>query len=120
MTLSEYQQKAMTTCTRSSRNFTYMMLNFVGELGELASKVAKAIRKEKVQVTQNNLILNSENSLSSDEIRDLKSEVGDCLWQLSGLCSVMGWSLEEIAQGNLGKLQSRQERGVIVGNGDNR
>ena len=32
----------------------------------------------------------------------------------------MGMKLEEIAQMNLDKLTSRQQRGVIDGNGDNR
>ena len=45
MTLNEYQQQAMTTCLPEAENFTYMMLNLVGEVGEFASKVAKAIRK---------------------------------------------------------------------------
>lgn len=47
-------------------------------------------------------------------------EAGDILWQLSGLCSVMGWSLEEVGRRNLQKLADRQKRGVIDGNGDNR
>ena len=47
-------------------------------------------------------------------------EAGDVLWQLAGLCSVMGWDLNEVARMNLDKLASRQQRGVIEGNGDNR
>ena len=47
MTLKEYQLQAMTTCLPESENFTYMMLNLVGEVGEFASKIAKAIRKDK-------------------------------------------------------------------------
>lgn len=47
MTLNEYQDKAMSTCMESCDNFGYMMLNLVGEVGELASKVAKDIRKER-------------------------------------------------------------------------
>ena len=50
---------------------------------------------------------------------NLVAEAGDILWQLSGLCSVMGWPLEDIAQANLDKLASRK-RNVIDGNGDNR
>jgi hypothetical protein len=34
-------------------------------------------------------------------------EAGDILWQLSGLCSVMGWSLEDVAKMNLEKLAKR-------------
>ena len=45
MTLNEYQESAMTTCMPSSENFSYMFLNLVGEVGEFASKVAKAIEK---------------------------------------------------------------------------
>ena len=41
-------------------------------------------------------------------------------WQLMGLFTVMGWDADAIAQRNLAKLRSRAERGVIVGNGDNR
>ena len=46
MELNQYQESAMTTCMPSSENFSYMFLNLVGEVGEFASKVAKAIRKE--------------------------------------------------------------------------
>ncbi len=45
MELNEYQEKAMATCMPSCNNFSYMMLNLIGEVGELASKVAKDIRK---------------------------------------------------------------------------
>ena len=116
--LNDYQRAAMTTCTESSRNFSYMMLNLVGEVGEFASKVAKAIRKEKCTIEGSRLFVDGK--MAEDEIEDLKREAGDCLWQLSGLCTVMGWSLEDVANDNLCKLASRKARGVIVGNGDNR
>ena len=45
LTLNGYQQQAMTTCMSSSGNFSYMLLNLVGEVGEFASKIAKQIRK---------------------------------------------------------------------------
>lgn len=121
MTLNDYQKQAMTTCLEESKNFSYMFLNLVGEVGEFASKVAKHIRKEKAYIDVNHLITECGCScMSEEEIEDLKKEAGDVLWQLSGLCSVMGWSLEDIAQQNLDKLASRKERNVIDGNGDNR
>lgn len=110
----------MTTCMASSENFSYMFLNLVGEVGELASKVAKAIRKEKALIDMNNLITERADAMSDEEVADLRREAGDCLWQLSGLCTVMGWELEEVGQENLDKLSSRQQRHVIDGNGDNR
>ena len=113
MTLEEYQKQAMTTCMASSENFSYMFLNLVGEVGEFASKVAKAIRKNQISVVYNEIV-----GTTDDE--ELQKEAGDILWQLSGLCTVMGWDLEDIAQQNLDKLASRQQRNVIDGSGDNR
>ena len=127
MTLNEYQNKAMTTCMPSSENFTYMFLNLVGEVGEFASKVAKAIRKERVAIgwkettkeaDENNLFPTCSFSEWKEMDEELKKEAGDILWQLSGLCSVMGWSLDDIAQMNLDKLAARKEAGTIDGNGD--
>lgn len=119
MTLNEYQDKAMTTCMPSCNNFSYMFINLIGEVGELASKVAKAIRREEAELTSNHLSEIGPCVYGIDEIGMLK-EAGDILWQLSGLCKVMGWPLEKVAQENLIKLASRKERGKIDGNGDNR
>lgn len=114
MTLKEYQLKAMTTCMPSSDNFSYMALNLVGEVGEFASKVAKHIRKENASINGNHLSGN----LNAVQMQELKAEAGDILWQLSGLCFIMGWDLEYVAQSNLTKLQMRQAIGTIDGNGD--
>lgn len=102
-----------------------MFLNLVGEVGEFSSKVAKVIRKEKAYIgggleNKNHLVLIGKTDESDEFKEELKKEAGDILWQLSGVCSVMGWSLEDIAQMNLDKLSSRQKRNVIDGNGDNR
>lgn len=121
MTLNEYQKQAMTTCMLSCNNFAYMFLNLVGEVGELASKVAKHIRKEKAMIDSNHLITErGVNVLTEQELIDLRKEAGDCLWQLAGLCQVMGWDLEEVAHENLEKLADRKARGVIDSSGDNR
>ena len=122
MTLKEYQEKAMTTKMKSSSNFSYMMLNLVGEVGEFASKVAKSIRKQEIYMDYGDPSyyneVPDERAIQLDS--ELKKEAGDILWQLAGLCDVMGWDLEEIAQMNLDKLASRKNRKVIDGNGDNR
>lgn len=114
LTLNEYQLKAMDTCMASCNNFSYMFLNLVGEVGEFASKVAKAIRKEENCIEYNDLGVTVTNN------EELKKEAGDILWQLSGLCSVMGWTLNDVAVQNLEKLASRKARNVIDGEGDNR
>ena len=110
MEFKEYQEKAMTTCMPSSNNFSYMFLNLVGEVGEFASKVAKHIRKGNAYIIgSSDLYFNDFPELSEQE-RELMKEAGDILWQLSGLCTVMGWSLEDIAQMNLDKLAARKEQ----------
>lgn len=120
ITLPEYQLRAISTCLPTCYNFSYMMLNLVGEVGELASKVAKAIRKGEATTSNGHLRHPSSRSIDDELEEAMKLEAGDVLQQLAGLCSVMGWDLEEIAQMNLDKLASRKQRGVIDGNGDNR
>lgn len=121
MTLNEYQEAAMTTCMESCDNEAYMVLNLVGEVGELTSKMAKAIRKGKAGFDYNHFITEwGQESMTEQEIADMKAEAGDCAWCLAGLCKVMGWTLEEVCQENLAKLASRKERGVVNGNGDHR
>lgn len=107
----------MTTCMASCENFSYMMLNLVGEVGELASKVAKDIRKGEAAIERNHL--NYEDFASLDRKRkEQGQEIGDILWMVAGLAKVYGYSLDEIAQMNLDKLAARKAAGTIVGDGD--
>lgn len=125
MTLNEYQKRAMSTCMDTCDNFAYMMLNLVGEVGEFAGKVAKMIRRGEAVIDtmdaniQSDLYVN-DNCDWDTQKKELMKEAGDILWQLAGLCDVMGWDLEDIAVMNLNKLASRKDRGVICGDGDNR
>lgn len=125
LTMNGYQEAAMKTCMPTCDNFSYMMLNLIGEVGELASKVAKDIRKGNVDIdTGKGYTSELMPSMPFDEwvVRsdEYMAEAGDILWQLSGLCKVMGWGLEDVAKSNLEKLASRKQRGVIDGEGDNR
>lgn len=125
MELNEYQKRAMTTCMSSCDNVSYMLLNLAAEVGEFAGKVAKARRREEIVFSRDgDMWWNTDKTAvaeGAEELNaELKKEAGDILWQLSGLCHVMGWELEDVAQMNLGKLASRQRRGVIDGSGDNR
>ena len=102
----------------SCENFSYMALNLIGEVGEFMGKVAKHIRKGEAFIDDG--VLYFKRGVPVEVVEALQDEGGDIFWQLAGMCQVMGYSLEEIAQRNLAKLRSRAERGVIVGNGDNR
>lgn len=121
MKMNEYQKMAMGTCMETSNNWSYMFLNLVGEVGEFASKVAKHIRKGHYSIMDSNIANgNNIDDLKEPEValEELQKEAGDILWQLSGLCTVMGWSLEEVAKQNLDKLAARKAIGTIDGNGD--
>lgn len=117
MTLNEYQVKAMSTCLPSCENFSYMFLNLVGEVGEFAGKIAKHIRKEHYSVVGDVIARGKYVEDIKDKLaawNDLKSECGDILWQLAGLCEMMGWRLEDVAQQNIDKLAARKEQGTII------
>ena len=121
MELNVYQKKAMETCMPTCNNASYMLLNMVGEVGEFSSKIAKGIRKGKMMITENGLYLDSKQFTkeSLDEMEEsLMAECGDICWQLSGLCTIMGWDLEDVAEYNLKKLAERKKNGTIAGNGD--
>lgn len=117
LSLNEYQRRAMTTCMESCDNHAYMLFGLVGEVGELFSKLAKAIRKDKIAMNNNDFNLQT---LTDQEKHDLKSELADCQWFVAGIAFSMGWDLQDIGESNLAKLADRAKRGVIDGNGDNR
>ena len=120
MELNEYQEKAMSTCLPSCNNFAYMSLGLVSEVGELAGKVAKAVRKEEITLFGNDLYCGKR--ISEDGGKELHKgligELGDVLWFVSGICNVLGLPLEDVADANLAKLAERKKNGTIIGNGD--
>lgn len=127
LTLNDYQEKAMSTCMPSCENISYMLLNLVGEVGEFASKVAKAVRKDQVKIgwweegkeADENDLIPTGSFAEWDELKEeLKKELGDILWQTAGVAYAMNWTLEEVGLGNLDKLAKRKEAGTIVGSGD--
>ena len=127
MKLNEYQEKAMVTNAESSDNDTYSLFGLIAEVGELADKVAKAVRKEIVESNGNDICLGlkgSKNGELTDEYKEyvegMKKELGDVLWFVAHFAQRHDWSLEEVAQLNLDKLADRAKRNVIIGEGDNR
>ena len=114
-------KKAMETCMPTCENISYMLLNLVGEVGEFSSKIAKGIRKGDFIIKENILYYDpkTQTEVSLYKLDEsLMAEAGDILWQLSGLCSIIGWDLEKVAEYNLKKLSERKKNGTIAGNGD--
>jgi NTP pyrophosphatase (non-canonical NTP hydrolase) len=101
MELNEYQKRAMSTCMPSCENISYMLLNLVGEVGEFASKVAKAVRKDQVKIgwweegreADENDLIPTGSFAEWDELKEeLKKELGDILWQTAGVAYAMNWT----------------------------
>jgi NTP pyrophosphatase (non-canonical NTP hydrolase) len=102
MTFDEYQTEAHSFASYGDREI-YPVLALAEEAGEVVGKFAKAIRKG-VDV----------------DIDAIKKELGDVLWNVAEIATILDIDLEEIAIGNIVKLSDREDRGVIVGEGDNR
>lgn len=121
MEINEYQRRAMDTRMDSCANDTYMLFGLMAEVGEIADKIAKWRRKGIARMDMDLMVFNTSNVRDVKEYKtELMKELGDCMWFIAGISEQLGFSLEDVCQTNLAKLKDRQQRGVIVGNGDNR
>ena len=57
---------------------------------------------------------------SAADKQELAHELGDVLWYIAVFAHHLGVPLEDVAQHNVDKLQSRKQRGKLQGSGDNR
>lgn len=87
--------------------YIYAALGLVGEAGEVAEKIKKFVR-------------NNKGHYSSEELEELRKELGDVLWYLAELCTFFKMDLSDVANANIYKLQSRIKRDKICSEGDNR
>lgn len=108
MTFQEYQAHALKTANdKRPLEFYHRVLGLVGESGEIAEKVKKLLRDQN-------------GDLASLDIEDMKKELGDVLWYIATLADFLDIALDDIAETNVAKLASRQQRGALKGSGDNR
>jgi NTP pyrophosphatase (non-canonical NTP hydrolase) len=105
MTLNDYQEKAM-SFRKPEADATYALLQLAGEVGELYSHIAKAIRDGITDHAAHHLLK--------------KKELGDIMWAIAAVAKDHGWELDDVAQTNIDKLTDRQQRGVLRGSGDTR
>lgn len=107
-----YQDAACSTAVfPPSHALTYLSAYLASESGEVSGKIAKAVRDDGALTFAD---------LTEDRIQAIAAELGDVLWGVAVIAANLGIPLEQIADGNLAKLASRQERGVLGGSGDHR
>ncbi len=107
MYFDEYQTRSRETAIYPDRgsNYVYPTLGLAGEAGEVAEKIKKVIRDK--------------NGIMDQETKDkISKELGDVLWYVAQLATELDLSLDDVADANISKLQSRKERGSLSGSGD--
>mgnify|MGYP000526290371 CR=1 FL=1 len=103
MYMNDYQLRASTTAVYEEP--LYPITSLMVEAAEFADLFIKPwLRGDNVELDRKELI----------------SEAGDVLWNLSNALYDQGITLEEVADYNLTKLQDRIDRGVLKGSGGNR
>jgi len=113
MNLGDYSTQALTTLTEdyAHGDITAQMIGQVlglsDESGEVLGKFKKLLRDKR-------------GVISNEDKKEIMKELGDVLWYVNSVSHLLGYSLEEVAQANLDKLASRQQRGKLHGSGDNR
>lgn len=109
MDFTEYQADAARTAIYPrDQAIVYPALGLASEAGEVAGKVKKVLRDKGGDFTD----------LATREA--IAAELGDVLWYLAVLARDLGFSLDQLAFGNVAKLRARQILGTLGGDGDHR
>lgn len=111
--MNEYQDKAKeydlfrATGNYNTVAFIEKVLGLVGEAGETADKIKKVLRDK-------------EGIIDEHDKQEIAKELGDVLWYVANIARYLNVSLDEVAKINIDKLESRKQRNLISGEGDNR
>jgi len=96
MTITQYQELAARTINRelnTSQMTRHALFGLASETGEVLGMYQKAYQGHKINHD------------------DLRKEIGDVCWMLAELCTVHGWSLEDVCRENIEKLKKRYPEG---------
>lgn len=117
-TLNQYQDLAYETALYPGQGefqgLCYCLFKLGGEAGEVLEKMGKLLRDRGIEFGSN------PKTWPTDVLENFKKELGDILWYIGGVGKELGFTMQEIAECNVAKLQSRQQRGVVHGSGDDR
>lgn len=103
MSFNDYQNEAM-SFRMETASALYALLNLAGEVGELNSLMAKAIRDGR----------------KPDYDMNVKKELGDILWSVAAIAIDHGFTLQDVADANIAKLSKRKIDNTLTGSGDDR
>lgn len=106
MNFQDYQTQAVKTAIYK-HDIIYPALGLANEAGEVLGKIKKVLR-------------DNDGDFSASKRHEIGAEIGDVLWYIAALARDLNLPLEDIAQANLDKLNSRMARGVLGGSGDTR
>jgi NTP pyrophosphatase (non-canonical NTP hydrolase) len=108
--LNEYQKAAHLTAVYPNQDTLQSLygvaLGLSGEAGEVAGKLFKVFRGDR--------------ALSEEARVALIAELGDVLWFVAEMSTLLDVRLSAVASANLDKLRDRQQRSVLKGDGDAR
>jgi NTP pyrophosphatase (non-canonical NTP hydrolase) len=104
MDLKDYLNQVKGYALPTALNREYLGLGLAAEAGEVAGVLAKAVRDNEGVVDYPKLV----------------KELGDVMWFVVLLSSYYGIDPNKMLQANIDKLESRQQRNVIGGSGDDR
>lgn len=109
MLFEEYQERAIVKkfYPNIGEPWIYPLLGLQGETGELSEKIKKLHR-------------DAGGILTPEFLLSIKKELGDVLWYLTNLSNEFGFSLADVAQTNIDKIESRWKAGTLQGSGDDR
>ncbi|MCF8019813.1 MAG: nucleoside triphosphate pyrophosphohydrolase family protein [Vallitaleaceae bacterium] len=113
MNFNDYQRECRKTDVGTSAQdcikpgWLYYVLGGCGEMGELTEKIKKLFRDK--------------NGFVDDDFREaVVKEMGDVQWYMARLADQFDIDFEVIFRTNINKLQSRQRRNKLHGDGDDR
>jgi NTP pyrophosphatase (non-canonical NTP hydrolase) len=111
MNFDEYDRRAKAVAIYPGQGtiagLNYAALGLGGESGEFLDQM-KRIWRDDLGI------------LETERLDKMEMELGDALWYLAACARELGSSIGRIAELNLLKLESRKDRGVVHGQGDNR
>ena len=117
MNLNDYMREAEKTAIHpvtipngahpAMAGLLYCATKLCGESGEVAEHIGKALRDDDGRFTDERIV-------------KMRKELGDVFWYLARICGLLGIDPDRVLNENISKLTSRQERGVLQGEGSER